>query len=92
MISQSPEDRQFYEARLKFLHDEEGRLMAAEARGVAKGREEGLARGTLIGKIQALEEMVGSAVTSVADLQARNADELSALLSTLQERLRNRGD
>ena len=39
MISQSPEDRQFYEARMKFLHDEEARLIAARTEGEAKGRE-----------------------------------------------------
>ena len=27
MISHSPEDRQFYDARQKFIHDEEGRLL-----------------------------------------------------------------
>ena len=40
MISQSPEERQFYEARLKFLHDAEARLIAAREEG-ACGRLHG---------------------------------------------------
>jgi predicted transposase/invertase (TIGR01784 family) len=96
MISQSPENRQFYEARLKFLHDEEARLIAdreeALAEGLAKGREEGAAQGTLIGKIQILQEIVGDSVTTTDVLLQGSADELSKRLSELQERLRTRGN
>ena len=88
MISQSPEDRHFYEARMKFLHDEEARLIAARE----EGREEGMARGTLIGKIQTLEEIVGDSVTSTNDLQRHDSDQLVSLLAVLQSRLRSRGD
>ena len=42
MISRSPEDRQFYDARQKFIHDEEGRLLAARQEGREEGLEEGL--------------------------------------------------
>jgi len=49
MISQSPEDRLFYEARLRYLQNEEARLVAAleDARKEARkeGREEGRAEG-----------------------------------------------
>jgi hypothetical protein len=51
MIARPPEDRQFYEARLKFLHDAEARLIAARA----EGREQGREQGTTIGKIQLLQ-------------------------------------
>lgn len=88
MISQSPEDRQFYEARLKFLHDEETRLIAARD----EGREEGMIRGSLIGKIQILEEIAGDSVTSTDNLQKLDSASLAALLSELQNRLRDRGD
>ena len=88
MISKSPEDRQFYEARMKFLHDEEARLIAARE----EGREEGTTQGTLIGRIQMLQEIIGDAVASISDLQQRSSDELSNLLANLQERLRSRGD
>ncbi|MBP89965.1 MAG: hypothetical protein CMJ64_25195 [Planctomycetaceae bacterium] len=73
MIFQSPEDRQFYEARMKFLHDEEARLIAAREEGMEKGREEGAAQGTLVGKIQILQEIIGDSVTSTRDQHARPA-------------------
>lgn len=88
MISKSPEDRQFYEARMKFLHDEEARLIAARE----EGREEGATHGTLIGKIQILQEILGGSVAGTPELLQRSSDELSELLSELQERLRARGD
>jgi hypothetical protein len=33
MISKSPEDLEYYESRLKFLRDEEGKLLAARKEG-----------------------------------------------------------
>ena len=96
MISKSPEDRQFYEARMKFLHDEEARLIAAREEGLAegmeKGRQEGAAQGTLAGKVQLLQELLGDPVVRASELLRRTSDELSELLSELQERLRSRGD
>ena len=88
MISKSPEDRQFYEARMKFLHDEQARLIAARE----EGREEGAAQGTLVGKIQMLQEILGDTVVGAPELLQRSADQLSKLLAELQERLRSRGD
>lgn len=56
-----------------------------------KGREEGAAQGTLIGKIQVLQELLGDSVTEMAELLQRNSEDLTQLLSVLQERLRSRG-
>ena len=84
MISKSPEDRQFYEARMKFLHDEEARLIAA--------REEGREEGSLAGKIQLLQQLLGDEEIGTDELVQRGSDELSKLLSELQSRLRSRGD
>ena len=36
MIFQTPEDRDFDESRIKYLHDEEARLIAARREGVAE--------------------------------------------------------
>lgn len=83
MISRSPEDRQFYEARLKFLHDEQARLIAA--------KEEGRAEGTLVGKIQLLQQLLGDKEASISDLLQRSSVELNTLLLELQERLRTDG-
>ena len=92
MISKSPEDRQFYEARMKFLHDEEARLIAAREDGLAKGREEGREEGSLVGKIQLLQQLLGDSEMSLDDLLRRSPADLSELLSELQDRLRTRGD
>lgn len=102
MISQSPEDLQYYEDRLKFLRDEQGKLLAAkqegEQLGLAKGREEGREQGReegreqgkLAGKIQMIQEMLGDAVDSDEALLSRDRETLTALLTDLQARLRRR--
>jgi predicted transposase/invertase (TIGR01784 family) len=92
MISRSPDDRRFYEARMKFLHDEEARLMAAREEGMEEGMEKGIEKGTLIGKIQTLQEILGDAVMSSDDLHETSLPDLAQRLSALQERLRTRGD
>ena len=82
MISQSPEDRQFYEARQKFLHDEQARLLAA--------REEGREEGELVGKVQLLEELLGSTPATASELIALGKDALTTRLARLQRQLRDR--
>lgn len=82
MISKSPEERQYYEARMKFLRDEAMRLRAA--------REEGQDEGILAGKIQLLQELLGEEVTGKKDLLQRGSDELSGMIAELQQRLRSR--
>ena len=84
MISQSPEDRQFYESRMKFLNDEEARLIAA--------RNEGREEGSLAGQIQLLQQLLGLQQTSMADLLSRGTEVLAATQEELQERLRSRGN
>ena len=44
MISKNPEERQFYDARLKFLRDQQAQLEAAKQETI-KAREEGLEEG-----------------------------------------------
>ena len=96
MIFQSPEARQFYEARLRYLHDEEARLIAAREEGREEGRAEGMetgtAKGSLAGKIQLLQQLNGVEEMSLEALLQRGDDELSKMLAELQERLRSRGD
>lgn len=82
MISRSPEDRQFYEARQKFLHDEQARLLAA--------RQEGREEGELVGKVQLLEELLGDAPTKKSELLALDLAALTTRLTELQQQLRDR--
>jgi predicted transposase/invertase (TIGR01784 family) len=102
MISRNPEDRQFYDARLKFLRDQQSQLDAAMQEGMNKGREEGrevgreegleegLERGELRGKIITLQEILGDPLTSKDELDSRPLSELNSLVAHLQRRLRNR--
>lgn len=95
MIARTPEERRLYDARMKYLHDEAGRLLAAReeglAIGLAKGREEGGRRGFLAGKIQILQELLGDEVSSFDELLLSTPESLTGLLSILQDRLRSRG-
>jgi len=98
MISNSPEDLEYYEARLKFLRDEEGKLEAAkiegreegEKLGIEKGEKLGIEKGELIGKVRMLQELLGDVPMTVAELSAQELAALSAVLDRLQHRLRSR--
>lgn len=95
MIFQTPEDRDFYESRIKYLHDEEARLIAARQEGREEGREEGMEKGmekgALIGKIQILQELVGTSVSDASDWLQGDVKALSDTLADLQDQLRSRG-
>ncbi len=77
MISQTPEERQFYEDRLKFLRDQNAQILQARfegrqegidegiEKGIEKGREEGIEQGMLAGKIQILQQLLGESEASV---------------------------
>ncbi len=59
MIAQSPQEREMYEARLKFERDQIWRIKAAKdegrAEGIAQGIEEGIERGMERGIEQGIE-------------------------------------
>lgn len=94
MISQSPEDLQYCEDRLKFLRDEQGKLLAAkqegEQLGLGNGREQGREEGKLAGKIQLIQDLLGGEVDLDEALLSRDRDSLIVLLSDLYRR-RQRG-
>jgi flagellar biosynthesis/type III secretory pathway protein FliH len=106
MISKSPEDRQFYEARMKFLHDAEARLIAAREEGmqagIEKGREEGRQEGReegreegrregIVGMIRTLQGLLGEEPADLNDLLLRSSPELEQLADELRRRVRQRG-
>lgn len=96
MISKSPEDRQYYEDRLKFLREERGKLLAAkqegEELGLAKGREEGREEGkpAVIAAIHMLQELLQDSPSPATELTAQSLDALTTLAFSLQKRLRDR--
>ena len=58
--------------------------------GREEGRHEGLARGSLMGRIQAYQELLNLPVTQLAELEQRNPSELESLWRELQAELRRR--
>jgi predicted transposase/invertase (TIGR01784 family) len=68
---------------------EQGREVGLE-KGREQGREEGLEKGNLVGKIQLLQQLLREGSSSTADLTRRTIEELAALLTVLQQRLRDR--
>lgn len=100
MISKSPEDLQYYEDRLKFLRDEQGKLQAARQEGreegLQEGHQEGLQKGleegrrTVIATIRMLEELAGDSVTPTDALTTLTLEMLMSKVATLQQRLRDR--
>jgi len=99
MISKSPEQQMHYEARLKFQRDEAAKLEAArlgatrdelEAARV-EGRVEGLRKGELLGRIAVLQELLGVAEPTPAELSSYDEPHLSELAETLQRQIRSRG-
>jgi predicted transposase/invertase (TIGR01784 family) len=86
VISEKTEDKQMYDQREKAQRDYEWALSGAKQ----EGREEGLEKGTLAGKISVYQELLGEPVSSNSELQSRDIDSLTTLLAELQQRLRNR--
>ena len=99
MISQTPEQLMFYNARLKFQRDEEGRLALARQEGEARGRQKGEeigeargeARGLKLGRITLLQELLGNRQSTVEELAGFDEAELHDMAEQLQHQLRSRG-
>lgn len=89
MISKTPEDRLFYEARLKFLRDEESRLRGARQ----EGEERGLEKGVLFGEIRTYRTLLGKTQGTGDDLLNKSMAELAAIAADLKRQfsLRHNG-
>jgi flagellar biosynthesis/type III secretory pathway protein FliH len=89
-IAAKTEDRMMYDQRLKAQRDYQWGLDSARQEGREEGREEGMEKGEVVGKIQLLQELLGDESTATAGLRERTMDELSTILTNLQQRLRSR--
>ena len=78
MIQRSPDERRFYESRLKFQRDEQARLDYA-------GQE-----GEIRGKVATLQEVLGLPISAKSELDSLSSNQLDAMLRDLQARLRIR--
>ena len=99
-IAAKTEDRNMYDDREKAQRDylwamegarKEGIEVGME-KGIEKGREEGREEGVVAGKIQLFQELLGEESSTTDSLLQRSMDELSSMLSDLQQRLRSRGE
>jgi len=87
MISETPEQRDYYESRRRILDSLEYQVAAARR----EGREEGMERGTIIGKIELLHELLGKTAPTKSELSQCSDDELTSRFADLQSQLRSRG-
>ena len=99
MISQTPENRYLYEARLKAQRDEESRMRKALQDGFEKGREagreagreegrsEGLQDGVRAGRILMLQQILGLQESTLDQLATCDSTWLSDLEEKLQQQL-----
>ena len=94
MIAQSPQERERYEARLKFERDQIWRIKTAKdegiQEGVAQGIEKGIERGKYLGQIPLLQSLLGLLETPSSELALMEPGELSNIASRLQTQLRDR--
>ena len=65
-------------------------VMSIAEQLIQKGRQEGVASGTLIGRIQGYQGALGFQVNTVEELMAKDLASLEALLSELEGRARSR--
>ena len=91
MISQTPEQLTFYNARLKFQRDQEASLAQATLEGEAIGEAIGEARGEARGRITILQELLGLRPSTAEELAGYDASQLNNMADELQHQLRSRG-
>jgi len=90
VVAKTPEQKQRYEARLKFQRDEAARARSAREEGIEVGIEKGIERGELFGRIKTLQGLVGATESTRAELSECSEEQLKMLLEQLQDQLRNR--
>jgi predicted transposase/invertase (TIGR01784 family) len=86
MLTQSDLEREKYEARLKYQRDEAARMQHATELGEQRGVE----RGTLMGRVQVFEELLGQQATPAEALHAMPLDQLRQLADSLQAQVKAR--
>ncbi len=78
-----------YDARERAIQDREWELDARERKGKIEGKIEGEIKGE-IRMIRTLQGLLGVAPTDEQELQSRSLEQLQAMTSDLQEKLRTR--
>ena len=86
MIAQSPQEREMYEARLKFERDQVWRLRAAKDEGI----EQGIERGEVSGRIRVLQVLLGLPESPLSELAGLELEQLSRMAIQLQAQVSDR--
>ena len=94
MISQTPEQLYEYNARVKAQRDEEARIIYAQQQGIEKGIEignsQGIRRGLLQGQILLLQQLLKLPTCTDEHFAACDIDQLTQMLTQLQQQFKNR--
>ena len=90
MISQTPEHRLLYNARLKFQRDEEFRLHEATQEALERGIQEGRQEGVNVGSVLVLQELLGLRQWTMDEFAGCDASQLAELEDQLKQQLRTR--
>ncbi len=93
-VSKNPQQRQQYEARLKFQRDEAARLESAHSEGLLEGLLEGIEKGRvegeLLGQIKLLQSLLEVSRPTRTQLKKYTEVQLSELVDELKRQLRTR--
>ena len=90
VVAKTPEQKQRYEARLKFQRDEAARARSAREEGIEVGIEKGIERGELFGRIKAFQGLLGLVESTREELSDYGDEQLTTLLEQLRDQLRSR--
>jgi len=89
-ISSKTEDNAMHDQREKAQRDYDWMLSSARKQRIEQGIERGREEGTVIGAIQALQQIPGDAVSGTQELSDQSIIELQTKLADLHERIRSR--
>ena len=85
ILKMSTEERRSYEAYLENLRYHASMMLGTYQEGKVEGLDEGLDKGTLIGKIQIIREMRGLPATDEQELRSTTVDNLEHMLQQLKQ-------
>jgi hypothetical protein len=92
MISKTPEQRRYYQARLKWELDENSRRLAeaaAREESEARGMAEGLSQAN-IKQVRMLQGLLQLSQSDIETLQQLSVEQLESIIENLQAQLRER--
>lgn len=82
MISRTPDVRMHYNAREKFLRDQDSNLRGARQQGIEQGRQEG--------RILLLQQLLGLTQSTAEEFATSNESQLAELEEQLHRQMQSR--